>query len=159
MSLIGILTATEKQVLPGRLHIQPIQWHLENHWRIPESLAKVIMIPESLHPMMASGSKCNSRSATTPTQPSSSDLYRHFKRRPGRSFRRTHGSVCPTMVNPDLVLQDSGGPHSLTHSKPAECGSRQATHARLDHSDIVVPPSRGLVAPSSNRPICTEVQP
>ena len=28
MSLIGLLTATENQVLSGRLHMRPIQWHL-----------------------------------------------------------------------------------------------------------------------------------
>ena len=50
MSLIGFLTATEKQVHLGRLHMRPIQWHLKNHWRIPEPLEKVIPIPRSLHP-------------------------------------------------------------------------------------------------------------
>ena len=50
MSLIGLLTATEKQVHLGRLHMRPIQWHLKNHWRILESLEKVIPIPRSLHP-------------------------------------------------------------------------------------------------------------
>ena len=50
MSLIGLLTATEKQVHLGRLRMRPIQWHLKNHWRIPESLEKVIPIPSSLHP-------------------------------------------------------------------------------------------------------------
>ena len=49
MSLIGLLTATEKQVHLGRLHMRPIQWHL-NNWRVPESLEKVIPIPRSLHP-------------------------------------------------------------------------------------------------------------
>ena len=47
MSLIGLLTATEKQVHLGRLHMRPIQWHLKNNLRIPESLEKVI---PSLHP-------------------------------------------------------------------------------------------------------------
>ena len=42
--------STEKQVHLGRLHRRPIQWHLKNHWRIPESLEKVIPIPSSLHP-------------------------------------------------------------------------------------------------------------
>ena len=37
MSLIGLLTATEKQVHLGRLHMRPIQWHLKNNWRTPES--------------------------------------------------------------------------------------------------------------------------
>ena len=50
MSLIGLLTATEKQVHLGRLHMRPIQWHLKNNWRVPESLEKVIPIPKSLHP-------------------------------------------------------------------------------------------------------------
>ena len=50
MSLIGLLTATEKQVYLGRLHMRPIQWHLKNSWWIPESLEKVIPIPTSLHP-------------------------------------------------------------------------------------------------------------
>ena len=49
MSLIGLLTATEKQVHLGRLHMRPIQWHLKNNWREPESLEKVISIPRSLH--------------------------------------------------------------------------------------------------------------
>ena len=48
-SLIGLLTATEKQVHLGRLHMRPIQWHLKNNWRVPESLEKVIPIPRSLH--------------------------------------------------------------------------------------------------------------
>ena len=50
MSLIGLLTATEKQVHSGRLHMRPIQWHLKNNWRVPESLEKVIPVPRSLHP-------------------------------------------------------------------------------------------------------------
>ena len=50
MSLIGLITATEKQVHLGQLHMRPIQWHLKNHWRIPKSIEKVIPIPRSLHP-------------------------------------------------------------------------------------------------------------
>ena len=50
MSLIGLLTATEKQVHLGRLHMRPMQWHLKNNWRVPESLEKVIPVPKSLHP-------------------------------------------------------------------------------------------------------------
>ena len=50
MSLIGLLTATEKQVHLGRLHMRPIQWHLKNNWRVPETLEKIIPIPKSLHP-------------------------------------------------------------------------------------------------------------
>ena len=50
MSLIGLLTATEKQVHLGRLQMRPIQWHLKSNWRIPESLEKRIPLPRSLHP-------------------------------------------------------------------------------------------------------------
>ena len=50
MSLIGLLTATEKQVHLGRLHMKPLQWHLKNNWRVPESLEKIIPLPRSLHP-------------------------------------------------------------------------------------------------------------
>ena len=50
MSLIGLLTATEKQVHLGQLRMRPIQWHLKNNWRVPESLEKVIPVPNSLHP-------------------------------------------------------------------------------------------------------------
>ena len=49
MSLIGLLTATEKQVWLGRLHMRPIQWHLKKHWHVPEVLDKVILVPPALH--------------------------------------------------------------------------------------------------------------
>ena len=49
MALIGLLTATEKQVHLGRLHMRPMQWHLKNNRRVPESLEKVIPITRSLH--------------------------------------------------------------------------------------------------------------
>ena len=50
MSLIGLLTATEKQVCSGHLHMRPIQWHLKRHWHVPEVLEKVIPVPPTLHP-------------------------------------------------------------------------------------------------------------
>ena len=50
MSLIGLLTATEKQVCAGHLHMRPIQWHLKKSWHVPEVLEKVIPVPQSLHP-------------------------------------------------------------------------------------------------------------
>ena len=30
--------------------MMPIQWHLKNNWKVPESLEKVIQVPRSLHP-------------------------------------------------------------------------------------------------------------
>ena len=52
MSLIGLLTATEKQVHLGRLHMRPLQWHLKNNWTVPESLEKIIPLPGTLHPRL-----------------------------------------------------------------------------------------------------------
>ena len=71
--------------------------------------------------------------------------------------------VGPTL-NLDLVHQKSCNSQSLTHPRPAECGSGQAIQTRPDHLNRVVSPSRGLpsnlqqVAPASNRPICHKVQ-
>ena len=31
---IGLLTATKKQVVSGKLHMRPIQCHMKNHWHI-----------------------------------------------------------------------------------------------------------------------------
>ena len=33
--------------------MRPIQWHLKNNWRVPESLEKVIPVPKSLHPHLS----------------------------------------------------------------------------------------------------------
>ena len=73
-------------------------------------------------------------------------------------------TLCFTMENLDLVRQKSSNSKSLTHSRLAECGRRQAIQARPDHPNRVVSPSGGLpsnmqqVTPASNRPICHEVQ-
>ena len=48
------------------------------------------------------------------------------------------------MENPDLVFQETGDSQGPTHSRPAECGSREAIQARPDDSDTVVCPYRGL---------------
>ena len=47
------------------------------------------------------------------------------------------------MENLDLVYQKSSNSQSLTHSRPAEQGSRQAIQARPDHPNRVVSPSSG----------------
>ena len=45
MSLIGLLASTEKMVPKGCLHMRPFQWHIEEHWRYPQSLE--ILLPWS----------------------------------------------------------------------------------------------------------------
>ena len=73
-------------------------------------------------------------------------------------------TLCPTMENLDLVYQTSSNSKSPTYPRAAECGSRQAIQTGPDHSNRMVPPSRGFpsymqqVAPTSDRSICHEVQ-
>ena len=68
------------------------------------------------------------------------------------------------MENLDLVYQTSSNSKSPTYPRAAKCGSRQAIQAGPDHSNRMVPPSRGFpsymqqVAPPSDRSICHEVQ-
>ena len=70
--------------------------------------------------------------------------------------------MCPSVEIPGLVYQQAGYTQSLTHSRPTECGNRQAIQARPDNSEWS--PSRGLpgsmqqVTPTSNRPFYSKVQ-
>ena len=65
--------------------MRPIQWHLKNNWRVPESLEKVIPLK-----VVAGGKQCSSRSTIIPTKTRSTDIYRCIKRRVGRSLKRMH---------------------------------------------------------------------
>ena len=49
--------------------------------------------------------------------------------------------MCASVENPDLMCQKIGDSQSLTHSRLAEYGSRQAIQARSDHPNRVVSPS------------------
>ena len=81
----------------------------------------------------------------------------------GRGHEVGH-TLCPTMENLDLVCQTSSNSKSLIYPRAVECGSRQAIQTGPDHSNRMVPPSRGFssymqqVAPTSDRSICHEVQ-
>ena len=81
----------------------------------------------------------------------------------GRRHEVGH-TLCPAMENLDLVYQASSNSKSPTYPRAAECGSRQAIQAGPDHSNRMVPPSRGFpsymqqVAPTSDRSICHKVQ-
>ena len=87
MSLIGLLTPTEKQVHLGRLHMRPIQWHLKNNWRVPETMEKTIPFPKSLHLHLEWWlEESNHRSIITPSKTCSTNLYRRIKRRMGHSL-------------------------------------------------------------------------
>ena len=48
MSLIGLLTSTEKMVPEGRLHRRPFHFHLKEHWRYPQSLDNLLPWTEAI---------------------------------------------------------------------------------------------------------------
>ena len=73
---------------------------------------------------------------------------------------KSEPSVCSSVENAGLVFQETGDSQSLTHSRPADCDSRQTIQARSDHPDRTVTPSRGfpsnmlLVTPAPSGPVC-----
>ena len=207
MSLIGLLTATEKQVHLGRLHMRPIQWHLQRHWRIPESLEKVIPIPSSLHPHLQWWLQEDNVLTGQPLHPVKHALQiftdaskegwgAHLNEHTARGIwslpesklhinylelkavflaLKEFQSLCTCKIvlvatdNTTVVsyLNKEGGMRSgtlcalpwriltwctrhrvtlksPTHSGSTERGSRQAIQARPDHSNRMVPPSRGF---------------
>ena len=72
--------------------------------------------------------------------------------------------MCPSVENPDLVLQKARYSQSPTHSRLADCSSRQTIKTRPDYSNRVVSPPKGLpfnmlqVAPTSDRTFWYEGQ-
>ena len=83
MSLIGLLTAAEMQIHIERLHMRPIQWHLKNNWRVPESLEKGDSNTKVLAPtftMVAARGQLPYRPTITPNKTCSANLYRRIKR-------------------------------------------------------------------------------
>ena len=90
MSLIGLLTATEKQVHLGRLHMRPTQWHELEGTRDNGKDHPHSKITPPTSSMVAGGKQCYYRSTITPSKTCSANLYRHIKRRVGRSLKRAH---------------------------------------------------------------------
>ena len=48
MSLIGLLDSMEKMVPEGCLHMRPLQFHLKEHWRYPQSLDSLLPWTETI---------------------------------------------------------------------------------------------------------------
>ena len=93
MSLIGLLTATEKQVHLGRLHTRLIQWHLKKQLegtRITRKGDPNPQVPAPPFTMVAEGRQCTYRPTITPNKTCSANIYRPINRRVGRSLRRAH---------------------------------------------------------------------
>ena len=101
MSLIGLLTATEKRsplrVTPHETHTMALEKQLEGP-RVTGKGDPGPQIPPPPSNVVAGGKQCASRSTITPSKTCSANLYRCIKRRVGRSLRQTHckGTVVPT---------------------------------------------------------------
>ena len=140
MSLIGLLTATEKQV------------HERTAYKLPGTQSSVLSLKRVPRPLHRQNSSCSNR------QYHCGGL--HKQRR-----RNAIGSpLCSPLENTNLVYQTKGNPQSPTYPRPSKCDSRQAIQAWSDHPDGVVSPSRGLsrdmqkVAPTSSGFVCHKVQ-
>ena len=119
MTLIRLLTATEKQVWAGRLHMRPVQWHLKRYWHVPESLEKIIPIPlsPSTPRLVVRRRQCTQRSAFAPPS-TRSNIYRHLKRRLGRTLTGIHGKR-------RLVRTRKSSPHQFLGAKSSAAGPQE----------------------------------
>ena len=93
MSLIGLLTATEKSGSPRptthETHTVASQKQLEGT-RISREDYPSTKVPAPSLTMVARGRQCASRSTITPNKTCSANIYRRIKRRVGRSLKRVH---------------------------------------------------------------------
>ena len=115
--------------------MRPIQWHLKNNWRIPESLEKVIPIPRSLHPHLQWWLIEHNVLTGQPLLPiKHANLYRRIKRRVGRSLKLTHCKRVLVATRKQAEYKLSGTKSSLSSLKRVSrplyrqdgtCGNRQ----------------------------------
>ena len=130
MSLIGLLTATEKQVHLSQLHVRLIQWHLKNNWRVPETVEKVIPNSQITPPtseMVDGGRQCTHRSTITPTKTCSANLYRRIKRTVGCSLKQVHCNCRVVPSRQPTVHKLSGTKGRLSGPKNSSRTSVQTT--------------------------------
>ena len=113
MSLIGLLTATEKQVHLGRLHMRPIQWHLRQleGTRVTRKRVSNTKVLAATLTMVALRGQYPYRPTITPNRSCSANLYRRIDRRVGRSLKRTHckRSLVPSRKQAEYQLPRTQG--------------------------------------------------
>ena len=105
--------------------------------------------------------------SATRSKPNSPCSYRQhhssFLNKQGRRHE-VRPTLCNTVENFDMVYGKPSYSQSPAYSRPVECGSGQTVQTRPDYSNRMVSPHRGFsdhmhqVAPTSNRPLCHEVQ-
>ena len=141
-------------LMAGRVRPIPDHWYLPEQvaYQLPRTQSSLSSLTRVPRPLYTQDSTCRDR------QHHSGVIHKQGRR------HEVGPTLCFTIENLDLVRQKSSNSKSPTHSRLAECGRRQAIQARPDHPNRVVSPSGGLpsnmqqVAPTSNRPICHEVQ-
>ena len=120
MSLIGLLTATEKtsppRVTPHETHTVALEKQLEG----PRITRKGDPGPQVAPPppkVVAGGKQCANRSTITPSKTCSANIYRCIKRRVGRSLRQAHckGNLVPSRKQ--VAHKPSRTKSSLSSSK------------------------------------------
>ena len=118
MSLIGLLTATEKQVHIGRLHMRPMapQKQLEDTGILREGHSNT-QVSAPTFTMVAGGGQCAPRSTIKPNKTCSANLYRRIKRRVGRSPRRAHYKRGMVITGKPAAYKLSGTKSSIPGSK------------------------------------------
>ena len=116
--------------------MRPIQWHLKNNWKVPESLKKVIPIPRSLHPHL----QHSPRSPITPNKTCSASLHRCIKRRVGHSLKRTHCKRNLVPSGKQAAYELSGMKGSLSSQKRVSgllFRQNSCDINRQHHSDVI----------------------
>ena len=170
MSLIGLLTATEKQVHLGRLHMRPIQWHLKNNWRVPESVEKVIPGPNSLHLDLRWWLEESNVLLGQPLHPlkHAVQIFTDASKEGWGTHLDEHTargtwSLPESKLHINQLELKAGNPQGTSHPRPAERDRRQAIQTWPDHSNRVVTSSRSVpsymipVAPAPSGPVCHQV--
>ena len=119
-----------------RLHIRPIQWHLKNSWRVPETLEKVITILRSLSSkVVAGGRQYASKSTITSTKACSTNLQRPIKRRVECSLGGTHckGNLFPSRKQTAHKLSETKGGLSGPKEVPRPLLEPNSAHSYRQH--------------------------
>ena len=114
MSLIGLQTATEKQLHLGSHHLRLIQWHLENDCRATETPEKIIPIPRSLYSHLKwwfHEKQSSAKPAITSPKSRFAILCRCIKIRLGHSLQGTHykGYLVPCIEQIAHKLSETNG--------------------------------------------------
>ena len=142
MSLIGLLTATEKQVHLGRLHMRPIvasQKQLKDT-RITRKGDPNSQVPAPSLTMVATGRQRSYRPTITPNKTYSATLYRRIKRRVRRSLQRTHCNRVLVTTRKQAAYKLSGTKSSVSNPKrvPKPLCQQDSTFGHRQHYSSVL---------------------